>query len=559
MINLAESGSPSFYRGVPKESAVPALLSQYFTSLIGFIRTRIITARLRLATLPFHVVFFLVRDGTSRVWPKFFSYRLGQLSGKSFLQLQSKSRSVSEELLRKASVVSDAVCRAPASWSAADRTTAVTNLFEITGDERHLLELWTDSHFLEILTSDQFLLLREQSLGSLRRLGSYRHASELSRHTKILRDVRLDRSNGLHEETAHLSAMGHLVLLHYLLLAVDQGLVDPAKVSLVRGLYPIANEPYADWLCRRASRLGVGIRNLENSWRVTEGTLDLWPGGESYADSLQSHGLVLSEATPRQVEPDEQLAVHIRKGRELLQSLGWDQDRETVGFHVRGDQNFDRSLRNSALPNYSPAMARLLAEGYNVVILGNVTPRDAELLPHGVIELHRVAGKTDIERAHLAVWYGCEFFVGNLSGGTNPPGGFLRPTLWVDQYPLVQWRVPGRRDLFLPKLPFSLHESKFLTLEEIFSDDHRFAQTESPQLLGRAGYRLRDVSSEEIDAGVEEMQAETGRRRSYYSRLQQSVANVYERNGFSRGGMIPESFLSVWEEILPAHQLPAKS
>lgn len=439
-----------------------------------------------------------------------------------------------------------------ANFSPTAEIKAYVALFELTRDESWLDRLRAGSKLISRLNKADFLTTKNLMLGALRRLGSYGEASLLSIRLKIELDLRENRLPGLYGESVYFSAMGHLCLLHYMLCAIEADICDASRIILIRGEYPVANVPFANWMERRARNLGVEVREFADYPVPTEPDLELWPQANGYIDSHQNHGGALRLSRNINDLLDPQIIEDISQGQKILGSNYLDIDGPLVGFHIRNNQQKSRSLRNSSPQKYAEAMERLAGEGYQVVVLGELAPREARALPASAVQVASIVEKADVARANVAVWFGCEFFVGNLSGGTNPAGVFGRPILWVDQYPLRQWRVAGQLDLFLPQLAFNLEQERYLCLRELLGEEHRLSQTEDPFLLALAGFSLRPVVAEEIVAAVEEMRVRSRTQRVGLSHQQELVASIYSKNGFEHGGNISQSFLELWGETLLA-------
>lgn len=435
-------------------------------------------------------------------------------------------------------------------YSALEEIRIRVAMYELTREETLLDFLVEGQELIKKLDHSEFLAMKDVVLGTLRRLGNHREASSLSISLKTELDRRKDRVSGLYGESAHFSAMGHLALIHYLLLAAEARICDPSKVTLVRGEYPIANEPFAGWMERRARSVGIRVVNFNEFPDPTEPDLELWPQGEGYIDSHLHHGVALRHTMSMDRLLDPIIFEDIIQGRQFLASRDLDLEAPVVGFHIQNNQLRSRSLRNSSPKKYAEVMEKLVAEGYQAVVLGELASRDARALPRSVFRVADIRQDYEKARANLAVWHDCVFFVGNLSGGTNPAGVFGRPILWVDQYPLNQWRVAGPKDLFLPQLAFSLREKRFLSLSEHLGDAHSWSQTEDPGLLKRAGYALRPVSSADILHAVEEMKARTAEAHIALTSQQSQVDLIYRERGFLQGGNIPQTFLSEWGPVL---------
>lgn len=523
-------------------------LNRFTKKVIVFFLIRLETAKRLLETIPAGIV----RSGDSgRLSQRIdflLGYRLGRISLLSLLQKISEKSAFSNRDQEFAHALELSVSGQVGPWIPRERVRLAVLLCEVNFNETDLLRLWIDQTFLSQLTHGDFLNLRGISTGALYRLGCFEAGFSLSVDTATTLDLKLDRRSRLWGETTLFHAIGHLALLHFLLLATQQGLVSPQDIVLVRGNYTVANSPYADWLERWAKRLGVQINSADNHSSPAEPSLDVWPVGGTYVTSWHHQGRALSKATDSVggVNRDKQLEFDTNIGLDLLCRLGWDSGSPTVGFHIRNDQAQDRSMRNSNPKKFFPSMARLVREGYNVVLLGELKRQDTMGLPKNVLIASQEANKFSRDAINLAVWQKSQFFVGNVSGGTHPSGAFHTPTLLVDQYPITSFRAQGPQDLFQLKLPFSLHDGRFLKLKEVFHLKHRWSQTEDPRLLARAGYSAREVCTEEVDEGVREMQARANGLTPRLSGHQDQVNSIYKSHGFLEGGSISPSFLQKW-------------
>lgn len=479
-------------------------------------------------------------------------YRLGRLSLLNFLRDLCEQATFSSDDRRLARALDELTAGKMEKWGAFEAVQVASLLFELSSSENCLLGLWEDERFFSQLNHQDFLTLRSLSTGALYRLGCFAAGFSLSIDTAVALDRMLLRPNRLWGETTLFYAVGHLTLLHYTLLAVQHGFVNPQDLVLIRGKYAVANLPYADWLMRLASKLNVEVRPVEEHAMPEEPCLDLWPTGSGYSIAWHHQAAVLYEAhiSDKTSRADMELEYDTDLGVDILSRLGWDSAAPTVGFHIQNNLSLERSLRNSEPRKYFDSMARLISEGYNVVLLGELKREDKFGLPKGVLVATEEPEKFLRDRINLAVWQRCQFFVGNNSGGTLPPSAFKTPTLYIDLYPITSFRPPGPRDCFQFKLPFSFELARFLSLSEIFSNEHRWAQVEDPRLLARAGYSVREVSSEEIDSAVREMQLQVSGPQGPSSKAEKVVDEIYRTNGFSGGGALSASYLSKWMRAL---------
>jgi putative glycosyltransferase (TIGR04372 family) len=428
------------------------------------------------------------------------------------------------------------------SFSPSVRVKAECLFCQVFRDEFALVNLWNDVKFLQELDCPTAITLRQQSLDTLYALGAITETKKLAIVTKQFVDSILSRPPGIWNEPDHFSAVGHLSLLHYLLGLVDSGAIDPKCVRLVRGIRIEANKPYAEWLYNRAVAIGVTVLSPHEVSGPLESGLDLWPFHDGYVYALDKQYEAVHALEILTTMKDDSLSRTIGIGAEILSEVGWDSTKRTVTFHLQNNQGSNRALRNSDPNKYLHSAQRLVREEYNVVLLGSDFESGSVKNPAGTVTL-RGLSRQELETANIALWKISEFYVGNLSGGTTPPSAFKTPTLWTDTYPISHWRPPGKRDLFLPKTVFHGTETEPLSFDRILSDEHRWSQTEDPHLLSRAGYRVQDLSSHEIDSAVLEMQGVANCRTFAPTPSQLSVAALYKLRGLEFGGFVANSFL----------------
>jgi putative glycosyltransferase (TIGR04372 family) len=413
----------------------------------------------------------------------------------------------------------------------------------LSNDYSELLKLWSEPGVTEPLALSDLLRLRDYSLGILFRGGQFSSGFALSRLLSMVLDSRFSREPGLWNETTHFTAVGHLALFHYLLIAVELGRINPKRLRF-RRLVRTGNGLYADWLSEKAAKLGVPVLEERAPDTDAEPNLELWPTEISYDIAWFRHAEVISDLVSKSRSSELVRCDKLHAGLEFLSSRGWDESKPTVGFHIQNSLPGRRSLRNSTPQKYYSSMARLLRDGFNVVVLSGISGSARRELPEGVIIFDKSVADDVVDSTNLAVWQLSTFFVGNLSGGTHPPGAFLTPTLWVDQFPISSFRAPGPRDLFIPKILFDLRAKRYLSLGDTLAPENSVLQTENPAILKLYNFQLREVTPEEIDAGVREMQLQSYELKDTLTKGQLSVSLELAKNGFLQGGQVSASFIS---------------
>jgi putative glycosyltransferase (TIGR04372 family) len=191
-------------------------------------------------------------------------------------------------------------------------------------------------------------------------------------------------------------------------------------------------------------------------------------------------------------------------GDALLRAAGVDPDRPFVTLHVR-EPGFNRNSRIATLnrnadpATYLPAIDRLIAQGYQVVRMG-----DASMAPlpprQGLVDYARSSAKRpDLDMALVAT---CGFHIGTSSGLSLMPVLFDRPVLFTNWLPLGD-EVWSRRSLFLFKRVYSFADGPL----DAETARRRFSALFTPDDMTAAGGYPVNNTPAEITAAVEQMLA----------------------------------------------------
>lgn len=364
-------------------------------------------------------------------------------------------------------------------------------------------------------------------------------------------DRMLNRSKGLRQETAHFSAIGHNALLDYLVKATVLGIVPSENLELVVGHHPIANRTYADLWIPELRKLG--IRVSEQTESMAEPNLEVWPTAhDGYVPACSLYGTVEAKWKQQHRAPILELPESVStNGHEALCAAGFDPDKWFVGLHLRSGRSPERQLRNSTISKFQKSIEEIIIAGGQVVIVGDLV--DDETLPR-IPNLVDTRGMklSDIirESIHIFVWAKARFFVGNLSGGTHPPRTFGTPTLWVDLHPSAHFRPPHPEDIYIPKLIRSREKNRFLSLKELYSPAHFYAQTESTEFAAKKGYEIRDSSEVEIQRAVGDMLTQTLKGQNQPTPLDLKLDSIASLRGLGMGARMAPSFIEEWKAIL---------
>ncbi len=221
-----------------------------------------------------------------------------------------------------------------------------------------------------------------------------------------------------------------------------------------------------------------------------------------------------------------------------------------VGLHLRSGTDATRTLLNSRLETLSRAVAVIAEWGGRTFLVGDFAGKIPPDLNRSTVDIRdlRAEGR---DAVHCNVWSEALFFVGNLSGGTFPPGVFGTPTLWLDTYPLAHFRPPRTSDLVVPKMVALRSTGRFLRLEELLGLAHSRSQVESPLLAEEYGYQIRDSTPNEINGAVLDMMTMTHAGPLPPHRHDELINAAYSQVGLRQGARFAPSFLNAWgHEIL---------
>ncbi len=382
-------------------------------------------------------------------------------------------------------------------------------------------------------------------------IGRFDVAESVETACKKLLDQALGRKPGLRSETSHFSAIGHMALLDYLTKAIVLRYVDAFAVDITYGAYSPANARYADLWLKALKELGIKVTSP--SCQMAEPDMELWPASTGqYMVARLQYGFVESRwvaqaRKPLLHLPDDVSDIAIA----ALQEAGFDRETWFVGLHLRSGVQRERVLRNTEPEKCGAAIDLLTKAGGQVIVVGDFQGEFAVHQPESVIDTRFLAVPSDIREAvHLFVWARARFFIGNLSGGTFPPGTFGTPTLWVDVHPTSHFRPPSPNDLVVPKLIHSIELNRFLSIRETQSLEHSYAQAESPDLVAAAGYDIRGATPTELALAVQDMQTKTSDTPPARNRIDDAVDAAFTSRHLNYGARIAPSFLTTWGTTL---------
>lgn len=387
------------------------------------------------------------------------------------------------------------------------------------------------------------------------RNGYYPIANEVLNITQLYLDSCLRRPPGLYNESDHFSAIGHICLSGSLVKGVLSHIVEPNNIHLLYNFYPPANKLLCKMMIDKCSESGIKCTDFQDfglagDSHLAEPNLELWPSSNGYNSARNCYGLA-DYLYSKNFPPLLSLSSNQIDRANLLLSnaLGLVNPR-FVGIHLRKHNDKSRSLRNSQLSNLIPALDYMLSRNYTPFLLGDfhgqLPARLKNLVPDmRILKKNLSSDQYDLIQAYI--WSQSYFFIGNLSGGTFPPGLFGTRVLWFDLYPISHFRPPSANDTFIFKQVYSRSLSRFLKFEEYFALEYSDSQLENPSHLEQNGYIVKINSSLDILNAVENMFEQ---HLHATSEAQEKISSYYSLNGFKYGAKIDSSFLEKYSSTL---------
>ena len=374
--------------------------------------------------------------------------------------------------------------------------------------------------------------------------GFYKSGENIEIEGKMLADKVSARLPGHYLENVYFSAIGHISLLDYLFKGKILGKFGTYKDQLVYNESVISNQAFAQLFLPICDDLNIEVlRNHQTD--AFEGDLETFikPGGE-YMTARRNYSDIQMNWESDAREPLIRLTAEIRTtGRKILEDAGLPDDAWFVGLHIRSANDLLRIGRNADFENYIEAIGEISKQGGWILRTGTEKPQNTLDLPKYIDTRILEIPKPKRDILHTYIWACSKFFIGNLSGGTNPPGAFGVPTLWTDIHPISGFRPPSRKDLMLPKTVNNLKTNLKLSLKECLSDEHRNSQSENPFKLLMNGYKLESSSSSDLRVAVAEMFIKLSSERNSLSKDAERVDNLYSKVDLAYGAEICESFL----------------
>ena len=352
-------------------------------------------------------------------------------------------------------------------------------------------------------------------------LGDYKSGDQLLISSRDKLNRLLDRQPGFHDESSHFTAIGHMSLFVYVIQAAEIGQLDannlPFTFKYCRDY--ICNSLFADLILKYASENNISVSSSKRESRFDhddDHEIEVWPGNSdsSVLARNEYHKLALNWSSEKKHSPltfPSNLKTSAESLLEENLSAPW-----FVGIHIRAATDVERTLRNTSLENAKYICSLVKSAGGQPFLIGANHIISRKMSGHAIDIKSLSSSQFEYELLQLYIWSFSRFFVGSLSGGTNPPALFGTPTIWLDFHPSTHFFAPNTFDIFLPRKIYSKSLSRYLSFPEYSSNEHRFCQTENPLYSSFFGYKVLPASRSCINRAFNHMLEKTDRENSSF-------------------------------------------
>ena len=291
--------------------------------------------------------------------------------------------------------------------------------------------------------------------------------------------------------------IGHLVAEPYLAFRVSQQPGTRLKrIYLLYNPAKVVNPDILKYLPRifvwhQSPTLRLLLRPLQ---RHPMSTIDMTEGVRT-----TSKAATIFAAIPQKVTPLFPLLAD-EPGRAVLERFGLRDVDWFVAVHIRQSSELDQgemhSYRNATLDSFFEMFDAVRDLGGAIVRLGD---RDMDRLPSmpRVVDYAHLRAKPSSMDVRLAS--SARLFVGSTSGPLALAGVQGTPIVGVNMAPFGAARVWGPKDIFCPKLYFSLEMGRTLTFAEVVgSSSPRLADIRFSEGFARERIALIETPGDEI-------------------------------------------------------------
>ena len=340
-------------------------------------------------------------------------------------------------------------------------------------------------------------------------------------YLKVKLDNLSDRKMGQYNESTYMTAIGHMTELVYAFKAIENKIIDITKNKFkiviakpYQGAkdYCIANNEFSKILITKAEKLGLEIVFSDKFYVDLEPDIELWPNAFLNSYSFYRHIYGYSNLFWDNNNFGKKIiwpfSYQIDTAKEIILKYFGKIPSSFVGIHMRTSKD-NEILRNANPVIFQRAIDLVNKAGFYCFLIGQNSDYS------DIKKTKRIFDTTNIsltqyqrECLQIYIWSHSRFFIGSNSGGTNPPGNFEVPIIWLDCFPIYNNRKPSVKDHILPKRIYSLKLGRFLNLDELF-DSTRYWESqplhEDHLHFNEKGYKLYSCSLDKLELCIKDM------------------------------------------------------
>lgn len=247
---------------------------------------------------------------------------------------------------------------------------------------------------------------------------------------------------------------------------------------------------------------------------------------------------------------------HYERGWDCLQQFGVPRGAWFVCLHVREPgylmknecANSFHAYRDADVNTYLMAVKTIVDHGGWVIRMGDPTMKPLPQMEHVIDYVHSNVRSDWMDIFCCAE---CRFFLGTTSGLFLVSFVFGVPCALANFAPMGERPWSGK-DIFVPKLYWSITEGRYLTFKEALAPQFRYCY--DSRYFESSGIGIEDNTQEDINDMVLEMLDRLNEKLEYTKEdehLQERIYKLLPDNSYGIGSRIGSAFLRKYEGLLP--------
>jgi putative glycosyltransferase (TIGR04372 family) len=337
--------------------------------------------------------------------------------------------------------------------------------------------------------------------------------------------------------------IGHLGCLGVFIEAQNRGIIPSFKRTILIDGSFARNElfqQYSDYL--NVMKYGdVSSRGeFPSDWHVTE-RLAMIRTNDSFICLYEMYEQIFkNQEMTRDSAIFKLPAIYSDLAKQKLVTLGLPKNAPFVTLHIRNTGKRP-GRRNQPIESYLPAILEIIAQGYYVVRIGDVSMSPFPAVKNFIDLTQEQNAAQELHLYSLAM---CEFFIGTTSGPIAVPSLYGVPTLTTNCTSIGRNTLSlAKGSLYLPKKVVNQGKDP-LSLHQIIGTSLGFDELDLNE-LNKLGFGLIPNSSDEILYSVKEMliYIQQGEH-DYWEEGNRKVQEIRDTVPFSSQGTFSQTFLA---------------